>query len=396
MFRWDLDKTYLKTEFDTVSDLLRIARLTAEERENIPGSAALLRAIKASTPQPDAHGVYFISGSPNLIRAVIEKKFNLDGFTPDGFTLKPTLSDVFRGRFRAVRAQVGYKLAHLIEGRSHIPIGTPETLFGDDAENDAFIYSLYADIVEGKVDEDTVLEVLEAAGAYPDQIDDVRHSLGALVHEPAIDRIIIHLDQKTPIEAFAPFLPRVIPIRNHLQTAIILVLDGTLPAEVVRVVAQELLDRYGFSSERLIRVGRRILEERRVHAHALTAEQLAHELRAIDPSKPPPGAFDAGPTGGSVEATHEVLQGLAEVAENLPRVTTVELPAPPSARNYLELWDAEVARVEEHRRRRKKALESAAKAGSPAEPAANTEYARAVADIGDEEPAFAEPEPEHG
>jgi len=35
IFRWDLDKTYLRTEFDSVRALVRTARLSAEERENI-------------------------------------------------------------------------------------------------------------------------------------------------------------------------------------------------------------------------------------------------------------------------------------------------------------------------------------------------------------------------
>jgi hypothetical protein len=387
LFRWDLDKTYLKTEFDTVRDLVRMARLTAEERENIPGSAALLRAIKAATPEPDAHGVYFISGSPNLIRAVIEKKFNLDGFQPDGFTLKPTLSDVIRGRFRAVRGQVAYKLAHLLHGRAEAPVGTPETLFGDDAENDAFIYTLYADAVAGRVPERTVLDVVEAAGAYPDQVDSIREALASIVHEPAIRRIIIHLDQQRSPEEFEPFLPEVVPIANHLQTAIILVLDGTLPIEVVRVVAQELLDRYQFGPERLERLASDFLASRRRFAHVIDLPAFARSLRAVDPARPPPGDPDEDEVRvGSVEATARLLARMADVAEEVaPAPSEVEAAAP-AGRDYIALWAAEVARAEEMRRQRKEA--AAGKGTRPdgvreaLEDEAQHDYARAVSDAG--------------
>lgn len=363
VFRWDLDKTYLKTEFDTVRDIVRMARLTAEERENIPGSAALLRAIKASTPEPEAHGVYFISGSPDLIRAVIEKKFNLDGFAPDGFELKPTLSDVFRGRFRAVRGQVAYKLAHLLEGRAKVPVGTPETLFGDDAEQDALIYSLYADAVSGAVDPEVVLDVVTRAGGYPDQVDRIREHLETVVHEPAIRRIIIHLDRETPLAHFAPFLPHVVPISNHLQTAILLTLDGTLPAEVVRLVAQELLGRYGFRSDRLLEVATDILARRNGADHPVSFRELAKGLRLIDPARPPPTPRESRDLAtDKVEETQMLLDAIAEAADRLhttpPPPTEVE---PLATRNYVELWEAELARAEAFRRARREA----ARAGDP-------------------------------
>lgn len=330
VFRWDLDKTYLRTEFDTVGDLVRTARLSAEERENIPGSAALLRAIKFASDNSDDHLVFFISGSPNLIRAVLEKKFNLDGFQPDGFTLKPTLSDVMRGRFRAVRAQVAYKLIHLLRGRANVPIGVPETLFGDDAENDAFIYSLYADFVAGAVSKTEVVHVAEAAGAYPHQLDDIREGLEAIVHEPAIGRIVIHLDRATRPEAFAPFGARVVPIANHLQTALVLALDGTLAPVGVRRVAEELIERYGFNVERLIELGGALIDGFGArHPGRQALGTALHAQGTVDP--PSPGAA-------------AVLEGIAAAAarpvETVTADTTEAVP-----RDYLALWARERERA---------------------------------------------------
>lgn len=362
VFRWDLDKTYLKTEFDTVRDLVRMARLTAEQRENIPGSAALLRAIKASTSEPEAHAVYFLSGSPDLIRAVIEKKFVLDGFQPDGFALKPTLSDVMRGRFRAVRGQVAYKLPHLLHGRSVTPVGTPETLFGDDAENDAFIYGLYADVVAGRVDAQTVLEVANEAGAYPDQLAEIEEGMRSIVHENAVRRIVIHLDRATPPEEFEPFGHQVVPVSSHLQTAMVLAADGTLPAEVVRLVAQEMIERYGFLPGQLVESARALVARWRAERDE-DLDRLADALADLDPAQPPPGAPGARP--GSIAPTTKVLEGLSSALRSEPRRT----PSPAPPRDFRKLWDREKARMELARRlRREEAAARAAAAPNPPQP----------------------------
>src|SRR5207302_1177953 len=86
------------------------------------------------------------------------------GVEVDGLTFKPNLQNLLRGRFRALREQVSYKLPALLEARAQIGASVPETLFGDDAEADAFIYSLYADFLAGRASADLVREVLVRRG----------------------------------------------------------------------------------------------------------------------------------------------------------------------------------------------------------------------------------------
>ena len=45
--RWDLDKTYLRTDFDTVRDLVRTAIERPDQKRTVPGAAALLRELGA-------------------------------------------------------------------------------------------------------------------------------------------------------------------------------------------------------------------------------------------------------------------------------------------------------------------------------------------------------------
>jgi hypothetical protein len=148
--RWDLDKTYLQTNFDTVKDLVKTFWQKPEDKVSVVGAQALLRALLDPADRSNRR-VTFISGSPRQMRRVLMKKLELDGVEPDMFILKPNLENLLRGRFRAIRGQVGYKLKSLL--LSHMADETvDEYLFGDDAEQDAFIYSLYADILSGKVD----------------------------------------------------------------------------------------------------------------------------------------------------------------------------------------------------------------------------------------------------
>ncbi len=158
VYRWDLDKTYLRTDFDTLRELVRTAMQKAEDKVNVPGTAALMRELKSPSTR-----VCIVSGSPKQMRRVIEDKLRLDVVKWDELVLKDNMSNLMRGRFRALRNQVGYKLPILLESRIALGADVPETLFGDDAEADAFVYSLYGDILAGRVSEDLLREVISAA-----------------------------------------------------------------------------------------------------------------------------------------------------------------------------------------------------------------------------------------
>jgi hypothetical protein len=361
IFRWDLDKTYLRSDFQSVRELVRTARKTAEERENIPGSAALIRGIRDGAPAGEKHLIFFVSGSPEQLRGVIERKFALDGFAPDGFEMKATVSDIIRGRFRVLRNQIPYKLAALLRGRSDAPVGTTETLIGDDAESDALIYSLYADLLSGKIPESLLPTILRRAGAYEDQVRAIMHHAGAVVHESAVKRIIIHLDQHTPPAAFYDFAPLAVPIYNHLQTALQLNLDGTLPASVVYEVAAELISAYGFDVQKLVNSGEDLLRRRRAHPSQETLEILARALVELpeDPPEPrarPVSVLRALPPPDP-EARHAARQVVLRLADRALYIQSRPMPnveaPPPFSRNYLALLDRDVTRRLEAKRARK-------------------------------------------
>ena len=162
-----------------------------EDKENVPGAIALIKELTRWS-KDGRSSISFVSGSPTQMRRVLEQKFELDGIRPDHFVLKPTLRNLLLGRFRAIRGQVGYKLQALLKQRANGP-GVPEFLFGDDAEMDAFIYSMYADIIAGDLELDELLEILDEAEVYAQAISKIMDYVTAIEHRPDVQRIFIHL-----------------------------------------------------------------------------------------------------------------------------------------------------------------------------------------------------------
>lgn len=241
IYRWDLDKTYLQTEFDTLRQMVRAAFQKAKEKVAVPGAAALIRELRANGDTK----LCIVSGSPTQMRTVLEEKLKLDGVEWDELILKDNVRNLLRGRFRALRGQVGYKLPVLLESRARAPGDSEEVLFGDDAEADAFIYSLYADLIAGRVDETVLRRVLETAQVYPDDLARVFAALRGVARADPVRRIFIHLDRLTPPAFFARYGPRVVPIFNYFQAALVLMADGHLNGPQVIRVAVEMVQTAG-------------------------------------------------------------------------------------------------------------------------------------------------------
>ena len=257
--RWDLDKTYLRTEFDSLRDIVRTALERPDEKRTNPGASTLLREMVRS-----GVSVHILSGSPEQMRRRLEDKLRLDGIIWDSFTLKPNLQNLLRLRFRAVKDQLGYKLPALLQARvkstriaeANAKDGgadPQETLFGDDAEADAFVYSLYGDILAGRVGEETLLDVCEKGRVYPDIIESIMDSARAVQPSECVERILIHLERQSPPDDFRVYGGRAVPFYNYLQAAFVVYEDERLPPEAVLRVGVELVVQHRFDGDALAR-----------------------------------------------------------------------------------------------------------------------------------------------
>lgn len=278
--RWDLDKTYLQTNFDTVKDLVKTFLQKPEDKTAVVGAQALLRALLDPADR-DNRRVTFISGSPRQMRRVLMKKLELDGVEPDMFILKPNLENLLRGRIRAIRGQVGYKLKSLL--LSHMSAEqVDEYLFGDDAEQDAFIYSLYADILSGRVDAVRMAAILQTCKVYRHDVDEIMvHHAKLAGSGDVVRRIFIHLDRRSPLDRFAAYGGRVVAIYNYFQVAVLLFDAGILPAPPLLDVLAAM-EAAGYTPERVANSVQDLMRRGFVQAPAI--RKLTEALRSFGAS----------------------------------------------------------------------------------------------------------------
>ncbi|HMV68509.1 MAG TPA: hypothetical protein PKA64_16790 [Myxococcota bacterium] len=302
VYCWDLDRTYLDTDIHSMRGMVRAALERPKDKRNVPGAPALLRSLQAHDPSSIAT---VVSGSPTQMRAALAEKLRLDGVRVDRLTLKDNLRNIRRGRLRAVRGQLGYKLPHLLAQRLTRAPTDIETLFGDDAEVDALIYTVYAEVLAGRTTDDELAAVLTAGGAYEDQIEHALRSARHLPRAEAVQDIFIHVDRALPLAAFRDLGRHVNVVFSWLQAALVLLERGRLAHAGVDAVAAECVaqDRLHPAEVRALiqDAVRRALVRREVAEEALRASPtlapwadiISDALAQLDATEPAaPGARD--------------------------------------------------------------------------------------------------------
>jgi hypothetical protein len=336
-FRWDLDKTYLRTEFDSLRGLARSAIETAADKQAFPGATALLRALKQ-----DGNRICIVSGSPTQMRQVLAAKLALDGIAYDEFVLKNNLKNLLRGRFRSVRAQIPYKLPAMLQSRIGAA-AVAETLFGDDAEADAIIYCLYADLLAGEVSLSDLERVLVASRAYD---DDAARTLDLAARVPkanVVRRMFIHLDRRSPPGGFRRFGPRLVPVFNYFQAALVLYEDRVLSARQVIFVALEMLDSGQYELGHLATSVQDVLRRGRVTRD--TVLRLAADASEAAMSGALSGRTDLPPFEHIAAAFRDRVRELGNTT-----IAPAESSEPIERLDYVRLVDEE----HEHRRARRR------------------------------------------
>jgi hypothetical protein len=208
------------------------------------------------------------------MRQVLAAKLALDGVDYDEFVLKNNLKNLLRGRFRSLRAQIPYKLPAMLQSRIGAPADA-ETLFGDDAEADAIIYCLYADLVAGRVSLQDLERVLVASRAYDDDALRILDLARRVPKHDAVNRLFIHLDRRSAPVGFRHYGPRLVPVFNYFQAALVLYSDRVLSARQVIFVALEMLDSRQFELSNLATSVQDVIRRGRITRE--TALQLTAE-----------------------------------------------------------------------------------------------------------------------
>lgn len=227
IFRWDIDKTYLDTEFETFSGLVKTATEKASDKKAIAGAIPLVRSLN----QVENSSLIFLSGSPKQMERVLRKKFSLDGITVDDIVLKDSLGAIKKGHFRDVKQQVGYKLPALVESKLRYPESKEEFLFGDNVEEDALIYLCYSLILSEQISIKQLKKIMKKFGAYDRSFERLCHYIQRLYYGAEVKKIFIRLVDHRLGKKLAGLSPLIIPIHDWFQAAIVLWEDQVLTDE---------------------------------------------------------------------------------------------------------------------------------------------------------------------
>ncbi|MBN2359147.1 MAG: hypothetical protein JXR83_06815 [Deltaproteobacteria bacterium] len=240
---WDIDKTYLNTHFSTWRGLLAIPFEFAVDKEALPGTVALLHGLRHG---PDLETrqtpLYFVSASPPQLRAVLTRKMVLDGVEYDGLTFKDQLGLLGRGRWRELRHQLGYKLAALLQLRAELPAGCRLLLFGDNAEDDADIFALFAATCAG-VRGRALESRLRDRGATAQAAQALTELASRLPVADCVERCYLHLVRPAPLAAYDQHHPLLVATRDALEQALHLAQSGRLRQRDVEEVGREMIAR---------------------------------------------------------------------------------------------------------------------------------------------------------
>jgi len=246
---FDLDKTYLATEFETLAGLMKIPFEKAKDKKNIPGAVSLVKEVRKGGYKSKAYcPIFFISGSPKSMEKVIRDKFALDEVIVDGILFKDFATALKKLQFKKIKAKIGYKLGTLIYARSVFPIKTDEILFGDDSEYDATIYSLYSDYISGRLKGFELLTILKKWETPEDEMEMIEYSMSLLKKSgwyarDAVRRIFIHMETGSLPDDYSHLSKKVTPTYSYFQTALILYRMNLITREgVFRIISDIVKD----------------------------------------------------------------------------------------------------------------------------------------------------------
>ena len=143
-------------------------------------------------------------------------------------------------------------------------------------------------------------------------------------------RIFIRLDRHSPTARFDRYGPRLVPIYNYLQAALVLVEDGFLEAEAATRVALEMVDQFDYSLDAMRNSLEDLLRRGRV-AHATVQALGARLAEGIAPL-------------GALPSARAILAALGARLADLRVPSLAVSPPDRGPIDYLAAFDEDVPR----------------------------------------------------
>ncbi|NCN27930.1 hypothetical protein GW915_10180 [bacterium] len=254
VFISDIDKTYLITQIDSLGGLIKAALEAPEGKENVPGFAILLRALRrGAAPEARANPLFFVSASPPQMRQKLLAKMEYDGLEHEGIILKDQFKHVRKADFKKLYEQIGYKVSALLSVWNELPAKSKLIFFGDDSESDAIIFSLFSEILAKSVKPAKLVELLKFLGVS--RVDAIKIGWVARgVKTPVfpVRAAFINLVTGTSPDYYTKISPFFMASENTLQSALCFWEKGLIRTRALRSIARDLVINYDFEPEKLL------------------------------------------------------------------------------------------------------------------------------------------------
>ena len=250
----DIDKTYLNTKFSTWRGLARIPFEWAIDKRPIPGMVPLLRGLRRGLDTGhSAHPLFFVSGSPPELRGVIERRMVMDGVEFDGFLFKDQIGCIKRGRVRALTQQVAYKLYALTELWTGATNVDRVVMFGDDVEDDPFIFSIFRRVLLGEIQGEALRDALASKGVLESELPSLVDAL--LEHAGKLQgKEVLCVIRKVKSASAIDYSNGVLRVMRTTEAAYALERRGFIGAETfARVLAEDEANGLDWSREQSAR-----------------------------------------------------------------------------------------------------------------------------------------------
>ncbi|GAB4289634.1 MAG: hypothetical protein Kow0090_02440 [Myxococcota bacterium] len=251
----DVDKTYLDTDFESLKGLLAIPFEWAEDKLALAGMTAVLKGLRRGVGKYNAQTpFYFLTASPPFIVNTLYRKMLLDAVQCDGITCKNWKEIIAKRRKPAwLKRQLAFKLCALLFLRNRLPQAANEILIGDDTESDALAYTLYADILEGRIGEGEIADILAKEGSDSQEINEAIEGIAGI--KRGVGRVLcsyIYLAKGTPPAEFKRFGKRLVTVKSAFQLAAHLYIGRFVDEKTVIETASELITRKKATKETLV------------------------------------------------------------------------------------------------------------------------------------------------
>jgi hypothetical protein len=252
VFVWDVDKTYLDTDFKSIWGLLRIPLEMAIDKNIIPGPAATLQECRRGPGDRPSHTpIFFVSASPPQLAGVIRKKMLLDGLQPDGFLFKDQLQLALSGRFRELKFQVEYKLTAHWSLIAELPPAARLVVVGDDWESDGHVFHLLDATQRGTLAGAELAAALRDAGVHPGSIDAMVELAAKAAGRAQVALACVILTRGRDPSYFDPYRPVVHAAREALQATALFADHDLVSADGVARVAWRLRADWGWTADQV-------------------------------------------------------------------------------------------------------------------------------------------------